>query len=656
MTSNKKRENVSLVQVNYQYGNNVFLPHSVALIQAYCQTIPQIQENFNFLDFVYLREDPDFVAKNLDNPQIIGFSCYLWNWEWNKALAQRVKVHHPDCLVVFGGPQVPTKPQNFFRNHPYVDLLVHYEGEIAFSEILLESLKGTPNYQALQGVSVHLDDGLCSVPQFREQNPDLNAFPSPYLSGCFDYLMDQPFGFHATQETHRGCPYSCTFCDWGSAVFTKVRPYSNSRLESELEWFGENGIELLYNCDANYGLLPRDLELTKSLVATNQKTGFPKQFRAAYAKNSNMKIFEIGKLLNDADMSKGVTLSFQSMDENTLSVIKRNNIKVQNFEELVKLYHQNDIPTYTEIIMGLPGETHDSFVEGIEKLLNAGQHDGLNIYVCIVLVNAEMGNPAYIEKHGIRTIRTPALLQHSSPSMDTVTEYYDIIVETNCMSKPDYKQVFVFAWVVQAFHSLGLTQYLAIYFHYQLDFSYKNFYLQLLEFSQANPETLLGKEYIRTVEAVEKAVEGGHWGVVDPRFGDVIWPIEEATFLNVACAKDDFYKEISIFIRVLVSTNHLDIDESLLEQMLEYQKQMIIDPYAPAMINLNQDYNFHEYFKAILFGDEAHLEQRPCPLVITPENLFDGDLETYAREVVWYGRKGGKFRHNDVLFDTAVGA
>ncbi|MBC8281274.1 MAG: radical SAM protein [Chloroflexi bacterium] len=654
MTSNATN-NVCLVQVNYQYGNNVFLPHSVGLVQAYCQTIPQIQENFKFLDFVYLREDPDVVAKNLDNPKIIGISCYLWNWEWSKALAQRVKVHHPECLVVFGGPQVPSKPQNFFQDHSYVDLLVHYEGETAFSEILLEFLKETPNYQAVQGVSVRLEGDRCSVPQFREQNPDLNAFPSPYLSGCFDYLLDQPYGFHATQETHRGCPYSCTFCDWGSAVFTKVRPYSDSRLEAELKWFGENEIELLYNCDANYGLLPRDLGLTKNLVATKQKMGFPKQFRAAYAKNSNMKVFEIGKLLNDADMSKGVTLSFQSMDENTLSVIKRNNIKVQNFEELVKLYHQNDIPTYTEIIMGLPGETHDSFVDGIEKLLDAGQHDGLNIYVCIVLLNAEMGDPAYIEKHGIRTIKTPALLQHSSSSQDPVTEYYDIVIETNSMSESDYKRVFVCAWVVQAFHSLGLTQYLAMYFHYQLDFSYKEFYLQLLEFSRANPDTLLGKEYTRTAEAVEKAVKGGHWGVVDPKFGDVIWPIEEATFLNVTCDKDAFYEEIGGFIRELVSANDWVIDESLLEQMLEYQKQMIIDPYAPESISLDQNYNFHEYFKAILFGDESKLEQRPCSLVITPENCFNGELETYAREVVWYGRKGGKFRHSDVTDANVVG-
>ena len=74
-------QNVVLVQVNYRFGNNVFLPHSAGLIRAYCESIPEIAENFEFLDFVYLREDPTEVAKRLDTPKIVGVSCYMWNWE-----------------------------------------------------------------------------------------------------------------------------------------------------------------------------------------------------------------------------------------------------------------------------------------------------------------------------------------------------------------------------------------------------------------------------------------------------------------------------------------------------------------------------------------------------------------------------------------------
>jgi len=646
--------NVALAQVNYKFGNNVFLPHSVGLIRAYCETIPEIVDNFNFLDFVYLREDPSQVAQQLDSPNIIGISCYMWNWEWSKSLAKNIKALHPDCLVVLGGPQVPVKSQDFFEKHLYADVLVHYEGELIFADILLEHLKEEPDYTTIPGVSVRLKGNRCFQTPSRERTVDLNSLPSPYVAGCFDYLMGQPYDFHASQETHRGCPYSCTFCDWGSAVFTKVRPFGDERLQMELEWFGKNQIELLYNCDANYGLLRRDLSLTQQMVDTKKTFGFPKQFRAAYAKNSNLKVFEIAKLLNDAGMNKGVTLSFQSLDDRTLEAIKRTNIKVENLQELIGLYRSEGIATYTELIMGLPGETYESFAEGIEQMLEAGQHEGLNIYVCIVIPNSELADPAYIAQHGIRSVTTPVLLQHSSPSEDPLVEYNDIVVETNSLPEDDFKRVFLYSWVVQACHCLGLTQYVALYARYQFGLSFKLFYERLLEFSEQNPQTLLGQEFQQVSSIVEEAVTGGNWGLVVPRFGKIIWPTEEATFLNVVCDKERFYAEITQFLRALISEHGDNLEDDQLRGLLTYQKNMIIDPFTPPALTFDLDYDFHEFFEAAHLGSSRELRKRATRLTITPEHTFQGDLELYARTIVWYGRKANKFRHTNVRVDVPV--
>ena len=102
----------------------------------------------------------------------------------------------------------------------------------------------------------------------------------------------------------------------------------------EYDWMAKNRIEVLYNCDANYGLFPEDQELTDALVETKARTGWPKKFRAAYAKNSNERVFDIAKKLNDAGMSKGVTLSLQSLDDLTLDLIKRRNMKINDFSSL----------------------------------------------------------------------------------------------------------------------------------------------------------------------------------------------------------------------------------------------------------------------------------------------------------------------------------
>lgn len=647
------KHNVALVQVNHKFGNNVFLPHSVGLIKAYCETLRDIADNFNFLDFVYLRKDPILVAQNLDDPRIIGISCYLWNWEWSKLLAKSVRELYPDCLIVLGGPQVPVKSHDFFQQHPYADVLVHYEGELTFAEILQEYLTGHPDYTQIPGTSVRLEDNRCFQSASRTRTSDLSIIPSPYLSGCFDKLMTEQYDFHASQETHRGCPYSCTFCDWGSAVFTKVRPFSDERLHKELEWFGMNHIELLYNCDANYGLLNRDLELTKKMVETKQRYGFPQQFRAAYAKNSNSKIFAISKLLNDAGMSKGLTLSFQSLDENTLEIIKRSNIKVTDFEGLLGLYRHEGIATYTEIIMGLPGETYDTFANGVEQFLNAGQHDGLNIYICILIQNSEMADPEYVERHGIKTIQTPVLLAHSSQSEDQIIEYTDIVVETNDMPTASLKRSFLYSWAVQAFHNMGLTQYLALFWQSRFEHRYRFFYEELLEFASNRPRSLLGSEYEKTSNILESAVNGGGWGVVLPKFGDVLWPTEEATFLTMASQKDKFYAEMSDFLKLLLSRSDYNLDEGCLSELLTYQNNMIVDPFTQPTVNLDLSYNFHEYFEGIYDGSPISLEENRSRLEITPELIFEGDLHEYSRSIVWYGRKTGKFRHKSVRVAAA---
>ena len=379
-----QKKNIYLCQVNHTFGNQAWLPYSVGVIQAYCETISEITDNFQFIDLVFLRNDPEVMAKTFESPSFLGLSCYIWNGEYNKKLAQAVKVQHPDCIVVMGGPHVPLSSEDFFRVNPYVDFLVHFEGELAFSEILLESLKDDSDYSGIKGLSIRNANNSCTKTEPRELKYGLEILPSPYLEGVFDQLMELPYEFQASQETHRGCPYSCAFCDWGSATMSKVRQFDDSRLYEELDWIGRHKIEVLYNCDANYGILKRDVSLTSKTVETKNKYGFPKKFRTAFAKNSNDRVFEISRILSDADMSKGVTLSFQSMNDDTLDLIRRKNIKIENFSEIMRRYRSANMPTYTELILGMPGETYSTFTDGICELIAAGQHDSLNIYVCMI--------------------------------------------------------------------------------------------------------------------------------------------------------------------------------------------------------------------------------------------------------------------------------
>ena len=644
----KRKHSVLMAQANYHYGKNVFIPYSVGSLQAYAQIFPEIKESFRFQRPLFLRTNPDKIIKNRKEPAIACFSSYLWNWEYNNALAKKIRAAHPNCLIVFGGTQVPNASQDFFTEHPYVDILVHQEGELAFADILREFLMIHPDYTRIPGLSVRIDGNKTLRTGEPVRIRDLSVLPSPYLSGVFDFLLKRKYTLNASQETNRGCPYSCSFCDWGGNTFSKVFVIDEARLLEEFEWFGKNKIEYIFNCDANYGIMPRDYALTEKMVAIRAKHGgFPNKFRMCTAKNSNDKIFAIAKLLNDAGMNKGATLSFQSMDPHTLDIVRRSNIKLDVFSSLMSRYKAAGIATYTELIMGMPGETYESTKNGIDALLDR-QADSVNIsvYVCSMLPNSEMSDPEYVEKHKIKSVKMPILLAHSTPDEESSGEYQDMVIETSSMSNDDWKRGYLFYWAVQGLHCLGPLQKIAMLFRNRFGVKYSDFYEKFIGYFSEHKQTLIGRQFVLIKELVDRAMDGGRLDLVLPKFGEIYWPLEEASYLAFVADKNNFYTEVRFFVSSLASATPEKIDAELLDDVVLYQSAVIRHPNASeTLIDLN--YDLHGYFKK-LPDPSAVPEKRPVKLLIKVEQEFAGNLENFAREVVWYGRKGGKFFHSNV--------
>ena len=127
-------------------------------------------------------------------------------------------------------------------------------------------LKNFPDldWSKIPGVSYLKDSKMINNPNL----PRLRNFdgcPSPYTSGVFNKLMEENPNekWIVSWETNRGCPFSCTYCDWGSAINSKVARFEIERLHHELEWFAKNKVEFIYVCDANFGMLPRDFDIVQ---------------------------------------------------------------------------------------------------------------------------------------------------------------------------------------------------------------------------------------------------------------------------------------------------------------------------------------------------------------------------------------------------------
>ena len=119
------------------------IPLGCGLIVSYAKTDELIDKNFNF-DILMMENKIEEIIDQLYNPHIVAFACYVWNFLGCQELAHLIKKKFPKTKIVFGGPSIPqdnTKIKEFMKEHKYVDILVHMEGEKTFSDILIHDLK-----------------------------------------------------------------------------------------------------------------------------------------------------------------------------------------------------------------------------------------------------------------------------------------------------------------------------------------------------------------------------------------------------------------------------------------------------------------------------------------------------------------------------------
>ena len=633
-----EKKKIYLVQANYTYSGSAHLPYAVGMLQAFSMKDERINNIYSFEQIIFERKSPEETLERISNPAVVGFSCYVWNYEFNKQIASMLKEKYPECKIIFGGHHV-RDGHSQLEKYGFIDVLIHGEGEEAFRDVLL-SFAGEKEINDIKNIS-YRKDGECVD---TEKVPFLLCdYPSPYLEGVFDSIIaDYPqYEFIALLETNRGCPYSCAYCDWG-CLASKLRLFPMERIQREIDWLCDNKIVGCGGTDSNFGIIERDEEITDMLVEARMKRGYPKKFQTSYAKNSNDRVFRIGKKFEDCGMSKGVTISYQTMSPVAAENVLRKNIPVETFSQLMNKYNECGIPTYTELILGLPGETVESLKSGIDELLRAGQHYSLYIHNCELLPCSTMADPDYMKKFDISATKLPLNEPHrAAEETDGVKEYSHLVTKTYSMTNEDWIEMNKFSYLVQSFHHLGLLRFVAIYLYNSLAVSYKDFYSELMSFFCKNSETVAGQAM--------KLVDGKLHGVIkknisitqsDRRFGSVEWPLEELVFLMTVYERDRFYEEIKPFIYRFIE------DKSFADELIEYQRFMIMYPEISCE-EKTFNYDFSAYFEAVLGGNNAELDQKATKIILDKKG-FPLSWEDYARFIVWYGRKSGsnfyKFR------------
>ena len=620
-------KNVYFVQVGFGFDGSVYLPCAAGALLANCLQYEEITREYAFPDIVFFREKLADALEKLKDPYLVAFSCSVWNMEYNKALAARIKEKYPDCLIAFGGHSVRTDG-SLLGELPQVDLLTFGEGEEVFAQLLIGLAKG--DISGVPSVAYRKNGKTVCTP--RAEPCDLSRLPSPYLTGVFEPLMQKypDLEFLSVLETNRGCPYQCAYCDW--VTDKRMRFFPMERVKAEIRWLGEHKIAYCFCGDSNFGMFDRDIEIAEYLVETKREFGYPEVFRPCYEKNSADRVFRICSILNREGMDKGATLAYQTLSPVALKNIGRKNLTLEHFSGLVRRYNEAGIPAYSELILGLPGETLESFCRGVCRLLESGQHNSLNVYHCEMLPNAEMSDPAYIEKYGIQVIKVGFNHIHSAPERDEeVPEYSYLVRATASMPPEDWVRANLFSVCVQCFHALGILRFFAIYLYTERGVGYYDFYKDLLAYIMEG-EGLLHDLWAQFREKYESNLSG-EWNYHNPAFGHVTWFFEEGAFLEIV--RDHAAAEAQLEPFLL----RYGIPEPLYGELKRYQQAMLRKPFDRAH-TVSFAYDFPAYFNGILSGEYGPLRKTPVTLSITPRTVYT-DFFEYAKETVWYGRRRG---------------
>jgi radical SAM superfamily enzyme YgiQ (UPF0313 family) len=363
----------------------------------------------NYKDEVEIKlfKNPHKLLDAIDQraPDILGLSNYMWNEKLNIFICQYAKKINDKIITVTGGPNLRTDNKSikdFLTRFREYNFCILYSAEIPFSNLvgsIIKNKKTGVKNELIEGCFfLDANDKLIGK-TFILDEKNLDYIPSPFLTGLMDPFLEE--GYFPLFETNRGCPFSCTFCVWGISVLHKIKTFSMERVVSEFNYVAEKfgRSKLWFLADANFGILPRDVEISRILRELHDKTHAFEQIQIYWTKNVTPKVYEISK--NFGSLSQAY-VALQSLDPVVLKLIKRSNISIEKLNEFKNEVSEYTTATRTDILLGQPGETMKSHIESFFGAMRLG-FDHVGGGEIRLLPGSEMDEEKSRKEYGLKT-------------------------------------------------------------------------------------------------------------------------------------------------------------------------------------------------------------------------------------------------------------
>ncbi len=381
------------------------------------------------------------------SPELLGFSCYIWNIEETIKLCSTIKKMDGRIKIFLGGPEVSFNGEDILKKYDFIDYIIAGEGELTFSEFI-KALNENKSLYEVDGLIFKEGNNIIKN-QERKSIMDLNIIPFPYKDK--DEIPDKIVYYEAA----RGCPFGCSYCL--SSIDKGIRHLSIERVKKELKFFIDNDVKLVKFVDRTFnGNKKFAMEIWSFLIENHKNTKFHFELAGDILDDEELELlskapaglfqFEIGVQTTNPSILKNIN---RKMD---FEKLKQNIIRIERF---------GNIHCHLDVIAGLPGENMDSFIKSFDMCMEM-KPDVLQLGFLKIL----KGSPIYNEtdKYGIKYLDYPP---------------YQVL-STNTMSYDELKILIMVEKVFEEYYNSHLFEYTFSYvlpmvksdFVFFKDFSY----------------------------------------------------------------------------------------------------------------------------------------------------------------------------------------
>ncbi len=314
-------------------------------------------------------------------PDVVAFSCYIWNWSMICGLLAELPKILPEAAIWLGGPEVSYHAEETLEKYPAVAGVMTGEGEETFRELAeyygkdgdkeLHTIRGIVYRMRADGKSAPA--GSCAL-SGEAADHVIRRTPERELTdiSALPFLYDDLGTFKNRiiyYESSRGCPYRCSYCL--SSIDKKVRFRNVDTVKKELQFFLDHKVKQVkfvdrtFNCNHEHAK-----EIWRYLAEhDNGVTNFHFEIEAAAITEEELRILA-GLRPGLAQMEIGV----QTVNPKTLQEIRRFADTDRIREVVGRIKAEHNIHVHLDLIAGLPYEDYESFVHSFNSVYEMRPH------------------------------------------------------------------------------------------------------------------------------------------------------------------------------------------------------------------------------------------------------------------------------------------